>query len=205
MCRRTSCYQKNNGQLRVIDVSKGDSCRPSEKELSWNQTGPTGARGPTGSRGPTGARGPSGARGPTGPKGTTGPSGPKGSTGTTGAKGATGSTGPTGPSFVASGLVNPDGTFGFTQGPLPTITHTGPGTYTFSISGLGTGCPTPQLTGYFTSVEIYWGGGSCSPGALNGIGVFTGDGTDQFWNYLVVGVGPGSAAAGVRGRTFPSR
>ena len=43
------CYQKVNGQLRVIDTSQGGTCRPSEKALSWNQTGPTG---PTGATGP---------------------------------------------------------------------------------------------------------------------------------------------------------
>jgi len=65
------CYQKNNGNLRVID-STGKGCTASEKPLSWNQTGPsgltgstglTGATGPTGSTGATGGTGPTGARG----------------------------------------------------------------------------------------------------------------------------------------------
>src|SRR5437764_13029221 len=63
-----ACYQKQNGQLRVIDADQGQSCRPSEVALSWNQTGPTGATGATGPPGPTGPRG---ATGPTGPKGAT--------------------------------------------------------------------------------------------------------------------------------------
>src|SRR3954453_19139402 len=67
------CYQKNVGNLRVIDPSAGDSCRPSEIGISWSQTGPQGATGPTG------------------------PQGPKGDTGATGATDATGATGPVGP------------------------------------------------------------------------------------------------------------
>jgi hypothetical protein len=51
----------------------------------------------------------------TGPTGVTGPTGP------------TGSTGPAGPTFVATGLVFPDGSVGFTSGPVPTVTHLGPG------------------------------------------------------------------------------
>ena len=70
-----ACYQKVNGQLRVIDTSKGGTCRPSESALSWNQTGPTGAKGATGASGPTG---PSGPAGPTGATGPTGPSGVSG-------------------------------------------------------------------------------------------------------------------------------
>jgi hypothetical protein len=53
------CYQKN-GNLRVIDSSSEKGCRPSEKPLSWSQTGP---RGLTGSTGPTGATGTSGVSG----------------------------------------------------------------------------------------------------------------------------------------------
>jgi collagen triple helix repeat protein len=113
-----ACYQKVNGQLRVIDTDQGQTCRPSENALSWNQTGPTGATGARGATGPTGARG---ATGPTGPKGTTGATGPKGSTGPagpTGPKGATGATGPQGP----TGPTGPGGvlelaTAQFTQGP----------------------------------------------------------------------------------------
>jgi Collagen triple helix repeat (20 copies) len=75
------CYKSQNGQLRVIDPATG-RCLPSEKSISWSQTGP---------------QGPPGPRGPTGPKGATGATGPKGATGLTGAKGATGPTGPAGP------------------------------------------------------------------------------------------------------------
>ena len=54
------CYQKNVGNLRVIDPSKGDKCRPSEIPIKWSQTGPRGATGrdrPGGPQGATGAEG----------------------------------------------------------------------------------------------------------------------------------------------------
>lgn len=44
----SGCYDKNNGQLRVIDASAGASCQPSERAVSWSQTGPQGAQGPAG-------------------------------------------------------------------------------------------------------------------------------------------------------------
>src|ERR687897_2810213 len=56
------CYQKNVGNLRVIDPSAGDSCRPSEIAISWSQTGPQGPPGPQGPAGPAGPPGPGGGR-----------------------------------------------------------------------------------------------------------------------------------------------
>jgi hypothetical protein len=57
------CYQKNSGQLRVVDPSPGDSCSASERPLDWSQVGPQGPQGPAGPQGPTGDTGP---RGPAG-------------------------------------------------------------------------------------------------------------------------------------------
>jgi hypothetical protein len=91
------CYQKNVGNLRVIDSSAGDSCRPSEIGISWSQTGPQGPPGPQGVQGPKGDTGATGATGATGPVGPVGPAGAKGDTGATGATGATGPVGPVGP------------------------------------------------------------------------------------------------------------
>ena len=97
------CYQKNVGNLRVIDPSGGDSCRPPEIAIKWSQTGPQGPKGDTGATGPQGPVGPQGPKGDTGATGATGPQGPKGDTGATGAtgpqgpKGDTGATGPAGP------------------------------------------------------------------------------------------------------------
>jgi hypothetical protein len=93
------CYQKVNGQLRVIDTDKGQACNSSEKALDWSQTGGAGA---------TGARGPTGSRGPTGPKGTTGARGATGTTGAAGMAGTTGATGPAGPSGPAGSSAKPD-------------------------------------------------------------------------------------------------
>jgi hypothetical protein len=47
------CYQKNEGQLRVIDPGT-DTCRPSEVAIVWNQRG---VRGEKGDKGEAGAPG----------------------------------------------------------------------------------------------------------------------------------------------------
>jgi hypothetical protein len=54
------CYKTVGGGLRVIDTSAGEVCNASEKQLSWNQAGPTGPKGSTGAAGPTGPTGPTG-------------------------------------------------------------------------------------------------------------------------------------------------
>jgi hypothetical protein len=115
------CYQKNVGNLRVIDPSSG-GCRPSEIAISWSQTGPQGPPGPPGPAGPagpagpkgaTGATGPQGPAGPAGPQGPIGPPGPQGPAGPAGPPGATGATGPQGPPGmnVAAGQTCPTGQF----------------------------------------------------------------------------------------------
>ena len=48
----SACYQKENGQLRVIDAEDGDECLPSQVPLQWNQTGPQGEKGDQGDPGP---------------------------------------------------------------------------------------------------------------------------------------------------------
>jgi hypothetical protein len=87
------CYKSQNGQLRLIDPAT-DHCLPSEKAISWSQTGPQGPPGPTGPAGPQGPTGPQGPKGDTGP---TGPAGPQGPTGPQGPAGPSGPTGPQGP------------------------------------------------------------------------------------------------------------
>jgi hypothetical protein len=49
------CYQKENGQLRI--VSKSSACRSSEIAISWNKVGPQGPAGPEGPQGPVGPAG----------------------------------------------------------------------------------------------------------------------------------------------------
>jgi hypothetical protein len=66
------CYQRNNGQLRVIDTGAGQTCNPSESAISWNQTGPSGPQGPAGAAGPQGPAGSQGVQGNTGPAGPAG-------------------------------------------------------------------------------------------------------------------------------------
>jgi collagen triple helix repeat protein len=89
----SACYKAQNGQLRLIDPA-ADQCLPSEKPISWNQTGTQGPPGPTGAKGATGPKGATGAAGPPGAKGATGATGATGSAGPTGARGATGPQGP---------------------------------------------------------------------------------------------------------------
>ena len=53
------CYQKNNGQLRVVESAS--QCNPSELALTWQQEGPPGPQGPIGPQGPQGPAGSSSA------------------------------------------------------------------------------------------------------------------------------------------------
>jgi hypothetical protein len=102
------CYQMTSGTLRVIGTNPtvgGGKCSSSEKPLTWNQRGPTGARGATGLRGVTGATGATGANGTTGATGAKGATGADGTNGTSGA--ISGQTVvPTGNSSVLSFLAN---------------------------------------------------------------------------------------------------
>jgi hypothetical protein len=166
-------HRGGKGQLRVIDPAV-ESCRRNETPISWNQAGTPGPEGPQGPAGPAGPQGPAGPAGPAGPQGPAGPAGP---------------------TFVATGLVGPDGHLELTQGPLPTITHTGPGQYGLVISGLGTSCVVPQLNPSIgASVDITFGGGVCPAGGINTT-VRTSDGQDHWWTYMFVGTGSSSSAA----------
>lgn len=59
-----SCYQKNVGNLRVVDTEAGQACRPSEEPLDLNVSGTPGPSGTTGPQGPTGPPGPAGGGAP---------------------------------------------------------------------------------------------------------------------------------------------
>ncbi|MHB8234666.1 MAG: hypothetical protein ACYDHT_08435 [Solirubrobacteraceae bacterium] len=52
------------GVIRLL--KPGKACKRGQKSVSWNQTGPAGAKGATGAAGPAGATGPGGATGATG-------------------------------------------------------------------------------------------------------------------------------------------
>ena len=130
------CYQKNVGNLRVIDPSVGDSCRPSEIPISWSQTGPAGPQGPKGDTGATGPQGPKGDTGATGPQGLAGPQGPKGDTGATGAQGPAGPQGPPGSGLAGQSCPNGQSVTGVDNS----------GNLICSA-----GCPVAQLTFHITS------------------------------------------------------
>jgi Collagen triple helix repeat (20 copies) len=72
------CYQKDHGQLRVINSKGHQSCQRSEVAVSWAESGPQGPAGPRGPKGATGATGLPGPAGPQGQQGATGPQGPAG-------------------------------------------------------------------------------------------------------------------------------
>ena len=121
------CYDKTNGNLRVLVPGAKNSCRRSESRISWNQQGPAGATGAVGPAGPGGPAGPQGPAGPTGAAGangnagSAGPSGATGATGDTGPTGATGATGPAGPSGP-TGPSGPSGPAGV-GGALSSLTY----------------------------------------------------------------------------------
>jgi hypothetical protein len=149
------CYQKNVGNLRVIDPAAGERCRPPEIAISWSQTGPQGLQGPkgdTGATGPTGATGATGAAGPTGAtgaQGAKGDTGAPGATGATGPQGAVGPQGPAGPSVAGQQCANGQSVTGFDQS----------GNIICSA-----GCPAGQLTFHITSTASntfeFWPGGT---------------------------------------------
>lgn len=113
-------------------IRNTQSCRPTDRRIVFNETGPQGPQGPAGPQGPVGfngpqgpagqsglngLQGPQGLQGPVGPNGVTGPQGPQGPKGDTGPQGATGlkgdkgdkgETGPQGPAGVG-GAVAVDG------------------------------------------------------------------------------------------------
>jgi Collagen triple helix repeat (20 copies) len=132
------CYKSQNGQLRVIDPAT-DSCLPSEKSISWSQSGPQGPPGPQGPAGPQGPKGDTGATGPQGPAGPAGPQGPKGDTGATGAQGAPGLSGlPPLQRFTPTQIV---------RAAILTCTST-------TSTATSTECASPRLNG----IEIRFGG-----------------------------------------------
>jgi hypothetical protein len=167
------CYQKNVGNLRVIDPGAGDDCRPSEIAIRWSQTGPQGPAGPAGPQGPkgdTGATGPAGPAGPAGPEGpkgdtgATGPEGPAGPAGPEGPKGDTGDTGPAGPAGPA-GPQGPPGPSAAGQTCAAGESVTG-----FDDSGniiCSESCPSGRLTFRITTIDVggplgfqHWPGGT---------------------------------------------
>jgi hypothetical protein len=98
----TACYGRNDGELRVIDAERGQTCRRNERTLTWGQAGQKGDKGDKGAQGTPGAKGDKGdtgaqgLQGAQGPQGTPGAKGDKGDKGDTGPQGAQGDPGPQG-------------------------------------------------------------------------------------------------------------
>jgi hypothetical protein len=68
-----ACYKtsgKSKGLVRL--VASGTKCKPGEKAIAWNQSGPAGAAGAKGAAGAAGAAGTNGTNGAKGDKGDTG-------------------------------------------------------------------------------------------------------------------------------------
>ena len=105
------CYSSGQGQLRVIDTAKGETCKNNETAISWNQKGPKGDQGIQGPKGDTGETGATGATGPEGPQGPQGETGATGATGVQGAQGVPGPQGAVGADGGTAGLVSPNGKF----------------------------------------------------------------------------------------------
>jgi len=148
------CYQKNSGQLRVLDPSTG-SCSSSEVGLNWNQTGPTGS---TGSHGPTGATGKDGKNGAAGATGPTGAKGPPGSAGTAHAWAKV---------FFNGGILD--------QVNVASVVHLGTGAYCVTLSGEAAGVRTAVVVtpegGSGNRDVANAGGGLCN--GSNGLGAIS--------------------------------
>jgi hypothetical protein len=108
----TACYTPNKGDMRVIDVERGETCKDKEVQITWNQIGPKGDKGDPG---PQGIPGPQGEKGDPGPQGLQGLPGPQGLQGLPGVQGEPGPQGAIGP----QGERGPQGFQGPAGGPGP--------------------------------------------------------------------------------------
>lgn len=141
------CYQKQNGQLRV--VTAGETCRPSEVGIQWNERGPQGERGPAGPRGEAGAPGPTGPVGPAGATGPVGPAGVQGAQGVQGPQGPVGPQGPIGPSWAVTSPLALSGD-----------------TLSIAPNGIGLGLLGPDVDARFTGLSSRAGALETRVGAL---------------------------------------
>ncbi|MCW2944242.1 MAG: Collagen triple helix repeat protein [Actinoallomurus sp.] len=132
-----------------VNPSKAPTCWHRDKQITWNQTGPTGPAGPTG---PTGATGPQGLKGGTGATGPAGAQGPKGDTGPQG---------PAAPSAQVTTFTNTE-SFGngggsgqvFTAAVCPTGDHATGGGYLLQngVTGSGEKGQNVEVVGQFPAV-----------------------------------------------------
>jgi hypothetical protein len=136
-----ACYDKKTKDLRYLGANQ--SCKATERLLTWYAVGPQGVAGPAGpagSAGPAGPAGPAGAAGDTGDQGPAGPAGPEGPAGAPGAPGAKGDTGAAGAkgdtgAAGAKGDTGAQGSIGLTGpvGPAGSITVQDDGNQTLGV------------------------------------------------------------------------
>lgn len=55
-----ACYDKQSGQVRIVDPPMPKGCGSKEQAIEWNQRGPSGPSGPSGANGASGPSGPAG-------------------------------------------------------------------------------------------------------------------------------------------------
>ena len=65
---------------------------------------------------------------------------------------------------MSNGVVTENGTIAISAGARPTITRTGPGRYSFELSGFGTARPLPSINA-FSAVAMGLDGGPVESGA----------------------------------------
>jgi hypothetical protein len=190
-----ACYNTTNGNVRV--VAEGTKCRTHEKTLSWNQTGPVGPQGPAGPQGPVGPQGPQGPQGATGPQGPAGPQGATGPAGPTGPQGPAGKDAPKtfAGEFKGDTLAIWSGTANFA------VTDTGAGSWRIVIpagtfptgSGVGNGCPIPQVQALVPGGEMVIDQNLCGPLTGDGsvvLDVHSADGNEnRYVSFVVTAVG----------------
>jgi hypothetical protein len=102
-------------------------------------------------------------------------------------------------------MVYGTGTVVGAAGPIPEVERTAAGTYSLSISGLGSGCILPQLTPVAHDLTVTFGGGFCAAGHVTTT-VSVQGGVDAAWAYLMVGVpaDPGARVAPSARIPFPT-
>jgi hypothetical protein len=144
-----ACYKNRGGALRIAG-----RCKRGEKALSWNRTGPTGARGLTGTKGPAGPRGAAGRRGATGPQGA------KGETGMAGQVRAYATITPGNPATIKAGA----------HGVVSAKT-TGGITCVFLEPSINVASTSPAVTSKVEDVTFAASPGSCSEGTTEGVQV----------------------------------
>lgn len=113
--------------------------------------------------------------------------------------------GPAGPEYLATGIVEENGTLVETSaspGVTVTVSHPSAGVYDLSYSGLGAGCPVPSYAAGGQGRTVSWSQLFCDDnnGGVGSEEVVSGDGADINFTYQIVGVpsSPTSSSSAAR-------